>query len=510
MASNCIDITDQSRMASMALKGGPGVDANGEYTLSQVKIFSQEYANNILRDIEKNPLAKITELYGDSIYETTDFINGIFLKKDYVEDALENYPGLSRRWEKGNLTNIEIADFLNDYNLTPNGMINKSNFNYNGLLRDMDSYYQASFSDSILGGFCKLIPQVFGAIDAFFDTLVAIENAIANILTKLRNLDDALNALAQKATIEFLIGEIKKLITELITQVFAEVMSIVENFNIQDVIGDINTFIREDIVKGIVMQKERACLLLNDDKEKSVKEEAESLIDYITGLFENPQLEEIEFMVMRFCAFATNIEALIKEVNRPLDDYSNRYRRIVGRLKAVSNLNTSTAVRNGGIRLSDERKKEIINSMEQKWDSAEGTNNPPPPTVAEYFGLPSCKAVKNGSDPRVKISGDWVDPEVLGLEGWVNIDLDAKVYLMRFQKKVGGQLDVVNGWRTEEYNEEVGGSPESSYLSGIALDVKLAGDSDDWIQAAYESGFGYANVKGSNIHLDLTRRPRPE
>jgi len=185
-------------MASVALKGGPGVDANGEYTLSQVKIFSQEYANNILRDIEKNPLARITELYGDSIYDTTDYINGIFLKKDYVEDALENYPGLSRRWEKGNLSNIEIADFLNDYNLTPNGMINKSNFNYNGLLRDMDSYYQASFSDSILGGFCKLIPQVFGAIDAFFDTLVAIENAIANILTKLRNLDDALNALAQK------------------------------------------------------------------------------------------------------------------------------------------------------------------------------------------------------------------------------------------------------------------------------------------------------------------------
>jgi len=510
MASNCIDITDQSRMASMSLVGGVGVDADGEFTLSKVKQFSQEYATNVLRDAERNPLARLTNLYGNAIYDSSDFINGVFLRTDYVESALENYPGLSRRWDKGNLSNIEVADFLDQYNLTPNGLTTKANVNYNGLLRDLDAYYQASFSDSILGGFCKLVPQVFGAIDAFFDTLVAIDDAITKILSKLRNLDEALNQLAQKATIEFLMGEIKKLIKELIKKVFEEVMALIENFNIMDIIGDIQTFIREDIVKSIVEKRERACLLLNEDKQKKVEDEAEGLIDYIAGLFENPALEEIEFMIMRFCAYATNIEALIKDVNRPLDDYSNRYRKVVDRLKAISNLNTSTAVRNGGIRLSDERKKDIINSMEQKWDSAEGTNNPPPPTVKEYWGLPNCKAVKNGSDTRVKISGDWVDPEVLGLEGWVNVDLDAKVYLMRLQKKVGGQMNVLAGWRTEEYNKEIGESPESPHLTGIALDVEIAGDPDEWVKAAYESGFGYAKVQGKHIHLDLTSRPRPE
>jgi hypothetical protein len=74
MASNCIDITDQSRMASMSLAGGVGVDADGEFTLSQVKIFSQEYATNVLRDAERNPLARLTNLYGNAIYDSSDFI----------------------------------------------------------------------------------------------------------------------------------------------------------------------------------------------------------------------------------------------------------------------------------------------------------------------------------------------------------------------------------------------------------------------------------------------------
>jgi uncharacterized protein YcbK (DUF882 family) len=81
---------------------------------------------------------------------------------------------------------------------------------------------------------------------------------------------------------------------------------------------------------------------------------------------------------------------------------------------------------------------------------------------------------------------------------------------MRLQKKVGGQMNVLAGWRTEEYNKEIGESPESPHLTGIALDVEIAGDPDEWVKAAYESGFGYAKVQGKHIHLDLTSRPRPE
>lgn len=506
MASNCVDVTDQTINYSAS---GPYVDSAGEFTISQVNKFAEEYAASILRDIETNPIKKAINLYGDSIYEARDFLNGNFFRAPYVQDVLSDYPDLERRWNKGNITNIEFSDFLNDYNLTPQSLINKGNNNYTGLLSDLDGYYKASFSDSILGGFCKLVPQVFGAIDAFFDTLVAVEDAITQILAKLRNLDEALNALAEKITIEFLINEIKKLITELIDKVFAEVMSIVENFNIEEIIGDISTFIREDIVKQIVAQKERACLLLNEDKKKEVKEETESLIDYVAGLFQNPQLEEIEFLVMRFCAYATQIEALIRDVNQPLADYTNRYRRITDRLKVISNLNTSTAVRNGGIRLSDERKKEVINSMEQQWDENEETINPPPPSVKEYFSLPSCKAVKEGTDPKIGISGDWTDPEVLGLEGWVNIDLDVKVYLVRLQEALGqGKLNVIAGWRNEAYNEEIGASPESPHLTGLAVDVEILGDADEMCKIALEKGFRYCKVNSTFIHLDL--KPRPQ
>ena len=119
------------------------------------------------------------------------------------------------------------------------------------------------------------------------------------------------------------------------------------------------------------------------------------------------------------------------------------------------------------------------------------------------------KAVKEGTDPKIGISGDWTDPEVLGLEGWVNIDLDVKVYLVRLQEALGqGKLNVIAGWRNEAYNEEIGASPESPHLTGLAVDVEILGDADEMCKIALEKGFRYCKVNSTFIHLDL--KPRPQ
>ena len=511
----CADDTNTTLQNRLSAPVGPTVNARGNYTFRQIEAFSAALEQNIASDAETNPITIARTKY-DNFDEGQQNINA------FLNGArLTSYPELQSRFEKGPISSLEYADFIKDYTLTPTGCINKARYNPTDLLSNINNYYAGSFSQSSMGGLCAQMPAFFAKIDAFF-TLIGIAEGVINdaleFLGKIRDLDDIIRQAIQKATVTALINKLKEKLIEAFTKAFEDVFSAITNFSIEDVIGDVSTFINEEIVKKIMIKKERMCLFFNDENKKTIEEKINSLIDYAVGMFENPNIEELQYLISRFCAFVFNIEALMNDIKGPLDNFANKYSNIANRLKIISDINTSSAIRNGAVRMSDETMKEEIEKQEAKFTPENGKAITPTGTecknvkritIKEYSTLPSCKKVKDGTDPKLGISGDWVDDKDCGLEGYVNIDLDVKVYLVRLSDDLGQKLVITNGWRSQQYNEAIGCAAESPFTSGKVVTIENLGiDEDEFADKATTAGFKFIKRIGVEYMLDIRRRPQ--
>jgi len=511
MESKCIDRSDLTTINKLSLSAGPYTNVDGQYTLAQVDVFAQDLLNNIETDSQDNPLAIMYSQYGDALYEGTDFINTL------KNLPLTDYPDLDRRWSKGDITDIEFADFIQAYNYTPS---NVPNTNTDKLLRNLDSYYKDTFSESILGGFCKQFPEIFQKIDQFFELIGEVNALIKDAISffsKIRSYKD-LQKEAEKQIVKKLIKELKKKIGDIIDKIFIEVEEAIGNFDIEGIIGDVKTFMRKGVAKPIMTAKEEMCAFFTPENKKTFKEKMKGLIDYAVSLFESPNLEAIQFFIARFCALVTNIEGLIRDIKKPLDDYSLRFQTIANRLSTISNINTSTAIRAGAIRYSPEVRKDTINRLEARatdpggkdfTPTGEEPEEVPEPTASEYSNLPKCGAVWKGSDPTFAVEGDWTDVEEgVGIYGYTRIDLDVKVYLHRVQKEIGGTFTITEGWISKAYNEKQEGDEQNSHLSGLVIDVKKdMADPALFMETALKNGFKFAREYDDFIHLDIRETP---
>lgn len=516
--SKCVDYTDQTTLNRLSTMTGPTVDSTGAFTINQIDVFAQEMADNILAESNNNPISIAVNNYGETFYTAVNYLNTAF--KDRVQNFLQDYPDLDNRWKRGSITNLEVADFIRAFNYTPTDLLDQNN--YIKLTRELDAYYKDSFAKSIMGGFCATMQNIFQQIDAFYDLIGVVDGIISDalaVINKIRNFD-GFTAPAEEEIKKKLIDEIKKKLTEVVDQIIQEIEDAIANFNIEGLISDI-AGVGVEGAKAILTTKEQMCAFFTDENKKTLKEKMKSLIDYAVSLFENPTLEQIQFMVYRFCAFATSIEALLKDIKRPLDDYTQRSQRIVNRLKAISNLNSSTAIRNGALRFSEEARQESINSLKDLWEGRKGKRITPtgeepnivvPITVAEYNSLPTCGKVWAGKVPWLKIdeAAEWRDEkEGIGIYGYTRVDLDVKVYLKRVHDELGGQYTITDGWYSKEWNEKKEYDPDNSHLSGLVIDIKKdMDDVDAFTEAALKHGFKGVVVYDDSIHLDIRELPR--
>ena len=259
------------------------------------------------------------------------------------------------------------------------------------------------------------------------------------------------------------------------------------------------------------------CAFFTDANKKSLKDKVVNLIKYAVSLFESPGLEEIQFLMARICAFSANIEALMNDIKKPLDDYSNRYSTIVSRLTNISRINTSTAVRAGAIRYSPSTRREVINRLQGRWTEEGGNqitntggpiNNVKPITADDYKNLPKCGKVFNGSSGVFGVDNSaevFDEEEGVGIYGYTRIDLDVKVYLMRLQEQVGTKLIITNGWISKAYNKKIKGDVMNSHLSGLVVDIRKSdlSDPEDFMQRALRTGFKFVKEYDKFIHLDI-------
>lgn len=516
--SQCIDKNDQTTNNALALKPTSYTNSRGEYTLAQIDKFAEDFEKFIKEDTENNPIIVATNRYGDSFYDSYNPLNG-FLRN---RDDLNLYPDLQTRINIGDITALEYADFIKQFNHSPDSAANKRNTTPNTFLFELDSYYKASFSKSVLGGFCSLMPQIFGAIEAFFDLLDeanAIINDAIRYLDKIRNYRQELSNLTKKKIVEKLIEEITEKILEFVDEIFLALEEAVFNFDVTQFEQDPPPPAGQRIVARATRLKEEVSSFFTEDTKERIKAKFRKMIDYAVGLWENPSLDEIQYLVARFCALATGIEALIKDVKAPLDNFESKYTTVVNRITNISNATSAEAIRNGAVRLSDEAKRESINTMEELWQGISVTSPDlsntapvvdsytptgeirifvPPATSTEYADIPTFESIKSGKDSRFEFSGNWVNE--LGPQSWNRVDINAKVALLRFQEKLGFKIKITNAWRSSAYNESLirrgtGAVKNSPHLQGLAFDISrpeivARGFTDIRVaQLAAESGF---------------------
>jgi hypothetical protein len=466
----------------------------GEFNLNSLASLSSGIVSS---SGDNDPITVVIRDYGsEPFYSSVAAVNQFFARPD-ARDLIdpEVHPLLTERVNSGIIfTPVEIAEFIRDFGYTPLSLSATSSIITIRLVNEFEAFYTKNFTQSTIGSFCALVPGIFGAIGGFFTAL----QDIAKFVNKLKNF--ALNF-----SLSSLINQLKNGITKVIDKVISKVKSIIENFSLENIISEVKTFLVEKIGGQFQKIKEAALKFFDPENLKNFKAKIEAIIDYAVGVFKNPTLEDIQFLILRFCQFAAQVENGINAIKNPLETFANSYKDTLRILKSNSASNTSRSVTAGGIRYDLPARGTGINTSREIYTAA---GDIPPLGPEEFREITPWNEGKG--DSRVTFNGRWV--AALGRDGWEKVDVRARAMLMKVQKDFGRSLFVNSGYRSPEYNAGLKGAAKNSYhMQGMALDISWSGidasSREEFVRLARVHGFRgigrYGPANGNFVHIDI-------
>jgi len=93
---------------------------------------------------------------------------------------------------------------------------------------------------------------------------------------------------------------------------------------------------------------------------------------------------------------------------------------------------------------------------------------------------------------------------------WIDHRLEHLVEQLEI--RTGGALVITSGYRCKKHNKKVGGSPTSSHLGGLAVDIACEASPLRFriLQTAVILGFARIGIYKNFIHLDIDRAKAQE
>ena len=491
----CKDPNDRTQINASTITSLNDISFDGtlrpSFATTAIDRYSSLVAGDVANEAQTNIISNYVNQYGQEAFDAGLIaINNTLVNREVFQTNLSNYPDLQNRLNRPiPITPIEYANYMDEFLQNPNTVVSLVNSNTPLVQSQLNDFYRNNFTQSAIGSFCSLMPSVFGAIEGFFDLVGDAAQAFQDALDFINNLNFSLEDLAKKFTMQALISKIKEQITKIVTDAINKVKGIIENLSFENVIGRIETFINKNVVKKFIELKEQAMAFFSEDNVEKLKKKVENLFNYATSLFKDPSLEEIQFLVYRFCSFAGQIENSINQIKKPIDDFTSDYNGVYNLLSAASNIRTSTAVSAGGaIRYSDEERKAKIDAAVRA--AASKPDAPPQnmtiPEAVEVEGI-TWEKLKDNNHPNFRISfgnNSWALPNPVGQslrEGWDGTTVETRAGLIRLQKlyseKVGRNVVFIinSGYRNEILNNRVGGSKTSWHIQGKAFDISWNG-----------------------------------
>lgn len=534
MSSDCLSFTrtldgqclvDKTALNKARLSSSVSTtNADGSFNINKIDQLGADFISSYLEEAEENPITKAVNFYGQEIYTSLNNANQIFKQTN-----LAGFPTLNDRITRGQIGILEFSDFLGEYNYnlsvfdaTLANNIDKINFEF-------DAYYQNTFSSSILGGFCRTIQNVFGAIDAFFDLVDMIQGFISDAISFINKFKSGqlFSDAAKKASAEALIRTMKEKIKDIICQAWLRTKNAILNLNVVNLINDTDSHVNPQVAKKGKQIRQRSLALLSEDNCERMTEKVEALLDYAVSIFELPSLEEIQYLILRFCALLSNVEALIYDIRKPTQNFALKYQNVVNRLRRVSDVATGKAIINGGKRYDRQLRKQkadeawpnwskgiddALNGVEQDTNlptpSGKPPKNRPPKRAFEYEKIPDWETVSSGGSSvftfynKGKNFGD-------GQASWYNMEEEFIIDIMNIQAVIGKPFQINSAWRSTQYNKRVGGVEGSFHTSGMAFDIATKNLNSNDIQLIRDlvKLYDYEVIGGYRNHIHIEPAP---
>lgn len=367
----CKDPNDQIERNASLVTNLNDISPDGTLRPSFATTAIEEYSRLVSADIQQNVQATVIDRfvnqYGQEAFDAGLIaINNTLINREVFQTNLANYPDLQNRLNRPiPITPIEYANYMDEFLQNPNTVVSLVNSNTPLMQSQLNDFYRNNFTQSAIGSFCALMPSVFGAIAGFFDLVDDVQQVFQDAVDFINNF--SLQDLVKKLTMKNLINKIKEQITKIIDDTVNKVKGIIENLSFENIIGQIETFVNDSIIGRFIELRAQALSFFSEENIERLKKKVENLFNYAASIFKDPSLEEIQFLVYRFCEFAGQIETALNLLKKPLDDFVDDYQTTYNILRSSGRVATSSAVSEGGAnRYSDEERKARINNGKDK------------------------------------------------------------------------------------------------------------------------------------------------
>jgi hypothetical protein len=265
----------------------------------------------------------------------------------------------------------------------------------------------------------------------------------------------------------------------------------------------------------------------SDNTTEAMKDSVKGMIAQSSEKFQTKSKEEVEFVALRFCKLAGEIERMYKEVTAPIESTIREFQGIDRSLSGVGNETTLRAVRAGAIRYDTQTRLVAMQqagtidaTITSPFVNAAGVRSitpgegmkpsgfgagPIPARPISYSNLPNYDDVSSGRGPIV-YRGD--------RRGWRNDLLafqDTLARLVELSRRWGQPITVTpNGAYEWRPNCDVSPQPctrrssGSFHRSGCAFDCSISGRANQlrFANLAYDLDFKGIGSYSSFIHID--------
>lgn len=506
------------------------VSVNGFYTLGALDGFAEEYSKTVLAGAVDNILDATVKKYGDSFYEAFNTLNNDFFARDNTIVEIEKYPLLEGKI----VTQFEFAQFLNDFSYTPISVVFSWNSDAPKFVSEINYFYQETVAGSVMGSFCDLMPNIFSAVKGFFTALDSIGGLLQDafsFLEKINNLENPLQALFDKLKVKALIEAIKSKIKKAFEGIVDKVKNSIANFNIGDIIENVTG----KIAAKFADLKNNVLTFFSEENIKRLTDRIQAMVDFTVGLFENPSVGQIMYMISRFCKFISGMENLIGGLKQPIDAAAERHERSLAHLQATDEQALATPIAAGRQVLSELTRQDLINNAREDDEERRETNGGPPRIGdikrQEIDAVLKWEDVRDNAHPLIGVRGGWRFGQDLYAKddhpteptgeptqrwqpywGWYGLKTATLARLMRLQdllaKNESGNYPSFSGrsarlivnspYRTDEYQNDLirrgkTTAVNSKHETGIAFDITWIGFNQtsvaEFIHAARRVGF---------------------
>lgn len=478
----------------------------------------------LFREYQNSVSAISTREYDNQLLATSTASINQFISTELVTNSnfASLYPDLVIRFETiALITPAEIQTVIDDSFLTLD-TVDVYLTPYNPAIPTLlnDYYGPGQFSGSGMQSFCALVPNIFAA----YNDLLNAFSDIKAYATKITNILSAIEDFTLAGLIESLKQQAYQVIDQIVQKIRAKIAAItglftrIANFR----------FNTDNVYTKMLDQKHKVDELVSEPSIDNLKSAIDGSIAFASSLFEALNIEEIQFIILRFCELISGLETFFDDLIKPIQDIPDNFRRSFDYLKAANFSAAARATSAGAFRVPSEQRAAAATQMDNM-----------PPTVIggdgfqfgdEGFIVPGGLAVRTRAYRIKPITAEEMEiiKNELSFEQikagtsyiklrtdtnsynnfpepksriWTYVRDTEKIMLYRLGKRINRQMLINSAFRTT-------GADASWHKSGQAFDVSMSSFSgismSEFTGYARAESFGAVVAYNSQnfVHID--------